>query len=172
MDAFAVAIATSICLGSVTRAQVFRLSLNFGIFQAIMPVIGWLAGRSLYNYISSWDHWVAFGLLAFVGGKAIHGALRDDDDRTPEDPTKGINLLVLGVATSIDALAVGLSFAALRVTIWVPVLIIGLVAAAFTVAGMLGGCRLGERFGRRMEMVGGLVLIGIGIQIVVKHLSS
>jgi putative Mn2+ efflux pump MntP len=171
MDAFAVAIASSICLGSVTRAQVFRLSFSFGLFQAVMPVLGWLAGRELYSVISGWDHWVAFGLLAFVGGKAIHGALsRGDEDASPDDPTRGLNLLVLSVATSIDALAVGLSFAALQVAIWVPVIIIGLVAAAFTIAGMLGGCRLGRRFGRRMELVGGLVLIGIGVQIAVKHL--
>jgi len=172
MDAFAVAVASSICLGNVTYRQVFRLAAHFGLFQALMPVIGWAAGRSIYTYISGWDHWVAFGLLVFVGGKAVHGSLAAGDGEVREDPTRGMNLLILSVATSIDALAVGLSFAALRVTIWIPVLIIGFVAAAFTVAGMLAGCRLGQRFGKRMEMVGGLVLIGIGIQIVVKHLLS
>ena len=167
------AIATSICLGTVTRRQVVRLASHFGMFQAFMPIIGWLAGRGLYSVISRWDHWVAFGLLTFVGGKAIHAALtKDDDEAIREDPTRGLNLLVLSVATSIDALAVGLSFAALQVVIWIPVVVIGVVAAAFTVAGMLLGCRLGQRFGKRMEMAGGLVLIGIGIQIVVKHIFS
>jgi len=171
MDAFAVSIASSICLGTVTRRQVFRLAFHFGLFQSFMPIIGWLAGRELYSFISGWDHWVAFVLLAFVGGKAVHGAMAGNDEREgPSDPTRGLNLLILSVATSIDALAVGLSFAALQVTIWMPVLVIGLVAAAFTVAGMLGGCRLGQRFGKRMEMVGGLVLIGIGIQILAKHI--
>ena len=165
------AIASSICLGTVTRAQVFRLSLSFGLFQAMMPVFGWLAGRELYTAISRWDHWVAFGLLIFVGGKAIHGAVSGEKgDASPDDPTRGMSLLILSVATSIDALAVGLSFAALKVAIWIPVIIIGLVAAAFTIAGMLGGCRLGQRFGKRMEMAGGLVLICIGIKIVVEHL--
>lgn len=170
MDAFAVSIASSICLGTVTPRQVFRLAFHFGLFQAFMPVIGWLAGRELYSLISRWDHWVAFILLAFVGGKAIHGALSGGDETANrEDPTRGLSLLILSVATSIDALAVGLSFAALQVAIWMPVLVIGVVAAAFTVAGMLAGCRLGRKFGKRMEMAGGLVLIGIGLQIVVKH---
>ena len=173
MDAFAVAIASGICLGTVTKRQVFRLAFHFGLFQAIMPVIGWMAGLKLYEYISAWDHWVAFGLLSLVGGKAVYASIseeaKEDDDR---DPTTGWNLLIMSVATSIDALAVGISFAALQVTIWIPVLIIGLVAAAFTVAGMLGGCRLGQKFGKRMEMAGGLVLIGIGIQIAVKHTFS
>jgi len=173
MDAFAVAIASGICLGTVTRRQVLRMAFSFGLFQAVMPVIGWLAGLKLYGYISGWDHWVAFGLLSLVGGKAVYGSISEKaDEDDGKDPTTGWNLLVLSLATSIDALAVGLSFAALQVTIWIPVLIIGLVAAAFTVAGMLGGCRLGQKFGKRMEMVGGLVLIGIGIQIAVKHTLS
>ena len=172
MDAFAVAIASSVSLGKVKPRQVASLAASFGIFQAVMPVVGWLAGLSLERWIRAWDHWVALALLAFVGGKAIITALFEGEEerRRSSDPTRGVTLLVLSVATSVDALAVGMSFAALRVTIWFPVAVIGLVCAAFTAAGMLAGCRLGAGFGRKMEVAGGLVLIGIGLKILVEHL--
>lgn len=172
MDAFAVAIASSVSLGRVSGGQVFRLAFHFGMFQAVMPVLGWLAGLSLERWIRAWDHWVAFGLLTFVGGKAIFTALRGEEGECGDarkDPTRGATLLVLSLATSIDALAVGLSFSALGVTIWFPVLVIGLVCAAFTTAGMLAGCRLGAKFGKSMEIAGGAVLIAIGVKIAASH---
>ena len=175
MDTFAVAIATSVMLGRVTGHQLFRFSFHFGLFQAAMPVIGWLAGKSFVEYIQDYDHWVAFGLLAFVGGKAIYGALTEgEEERASEksDPTRGLSLIILSVATSIDALAVGLSFGVLQVTIWYPVAVIGLVTAAITGAGMLVGGRLGARFGRRVEVLGGLILIGIGLKILAQHLAA
>src|SRR5512136_898709 len=123
MDAFAVSIAASVSLGKVSRGQLFRFSFHFGLFQAFMPFLGWLAGTSIARYIYAWDHWVAFTLLALVGGKAIYEACREsesDAKPTPKDPTRGWSLIVLSVATSIDALAVGLSFALLHITIWYP----------------------------------------------------
>lgn len=171
MDAFAVAAGTSVALGRVTARQVFRFGFHFGLFQAVMPLLGWLAGRSVQRYIETWDHWVAFGLLAFVGFKAIHQALRNDAEKLTEDPTRGANLMLLSVATSIDALAVGLSFAMVQVQIWYAMLIIGVVTAGLTVLGMLIGSRLGSRFGRGMEIVGGLVLIGIGTKILISHMA-
>ena len=121
MDATAVAIGTSVLLGRVNGRQVFRFSFHFGLFQAGMPVLGWLAGRGLSSYIEAWDHYVAFGLLAAIGGKAIFDVLNGDDDNTSvTDPTRGLSLIILSVATSIDALAVGLSLAVLQVTIWYP----------------------------------------------------
>jgi len=172
LDAFAVAIGTSICLGKVSWRQTFRLGWHFGLFQALMPVLGWIAGLTVADLIRAWDHWVAFALLITIGGKAVYEALQKKEDACPTfDPTKGWSLVILSVATSIDALAVGLSFAALDVRIWAPAVVIGIVAAALTTVGMLAGARLGARFGRRMEAVGGLVLIGIGIKIVVEHLS-
>lgn len=171
MDAFAVAIATSVSLGSVTSRQIFRLSWHFGLFQFMMPVIGWYAAMTVEVYIRSFDHWIAFLLLLFVGCKAIREALSDDgDERAAYDPTKGASLVILSVATSIDALAVGLSFAALGVHVWQPAVVIGVVACVMTVVGMMAGARLGARFGTRMEVVGGLVLIGIGIKILAEHL--
>ncbi len=174
MDAFAVAIASSVTLGCVTGRQYFRLSFHFGFFQFMMPVVGWLLGSTLVGWVSRFDHWVAFGLLAFIGGKMVWESLsRGKDEEAGEcraDPTRGTNLVILSVATSLDALAVGISFAMLEMTIWLPCLIIGLVAAALTALGLRIGSRLGTRFGKRMELLGGLVLIGIGVRIVIQHM--
>lgn len=172
MDAFAVAIATAVVLGGVSQRQTFRLAFHFGLFQFLMPVLGWLAGTTVESYIRDYDHWVAFGLLSAVGGKAIwEGVQKEDEEaRDTSDPTKGISLIVLSIATSIDALAVGLSFSLLVESIWYPSVVIGLVAAGMTFLGLRLGARLGERFGKRMELVGGLVLFGIGIKILVEHL--
>jgi putative Mn2+ efflux pump MntP len=173
MDAFAVAIVAGLTLASMTRRHVFRLAFHFGLFQALMPVIGWLAGVAIYDYIAAVDHWVAFGLLAFVGGKMLWGARHGAQERGPAgDPTSGWALLLLSVATSIDALAVGLSLAMVGSTIAIPAVVIGLVAAGFTATGMLLGRRIGAIWGKRVEVAGGLVLIGIGVKIVLEHLGS
>ncbi|UCD94509.1 MAG: manganese efflux pump, partial [Candidatus Zixiibacteriota bacterium] len=97
MDAFAVAIASSVLIGKVTKRQIFRFSFHFGLFQAMMPVLGWLAGRTVQQYIKNWDHWIAFGLLAFIGVKAIYEALIDKKDtrRARNDPSKGMSLVIL-----------------------------------------------------------------------------
>jgi manganese efflux pump family protein len=170
MDATAVAIATSIMLGRVNRRQVFRFAFHFGLFQALMPVIGWVAGRSLREYIENWDHWVAFGLLTLIGGKAIIDVIRPNDEEAKVvDPTRGLSLIVLSVATSIDALAVGLSLALLQVTILYPAAVIGVITAGLTVCGMLLGSRVGQHFGLRVRVLGGVILIGIGLKILVEH---
>jgi manganese efflux pump family protein len=173
MDAFAVAIGAGLQLCDVTKRQTFRLAWHFGLFQAFMPILGWLAGLTLVDYIAPVDHWIAFGLLAFIGGKMIYEALKhqeEDVDRC--DPTKGWRLIMLSVATSIDALAVGLSMALLGVDIWYPALVIGVVAGVLTMVGLELGSRFGSLLGRRMEVIGGLILIGIGVKILVEHLVS
>jgi putative Mn2+ efflux pump MntP len=174
MDAFAVAIVSGLTLNPMTRRQVFRLSFHFGLFQALMPVLGWLAGSAVRRYIADFDHWIAFGLLGFIGGKMLWEALHHEDGARPDsdDPTSGWRLVVLSVATSIDALAVGLSLAMLGSTIVVPAVVIGVVAASFTVVGMRIGKRIGSIWGKRVEVLGGLVLIGIGVKIVIEHLSA
>ena len=172
MDAFAVAIAAGVSLKNVSFRQTFRLSWHFGLFQAMMPVIGWMAGLSVRAYIERFDHWVAFGLLVFVGGHMIKEAVHKDDDDTPRtDPTKGLTLVMLSIATSIDALAVGLSISLLNVSIWTPVLIIGIVAGLFTIVGLQLGKRVGaaERVSHYAEITGGVVLFAIGVNILREH---
>jgi manganese efflux pump family protein len=173
MDAFAVAIVTGINLNPLKGRQVFRLAFHFGLFQALMPIIGWSVGSALYSYISVYDHWVGFGLLAFVGGKMIWESLhKTAEERALSDPTSGWALVLLSVATSIDALAVGLSLAMIGSTIAVPAIVIGLVAATFTASGMMLGRQIGTLWGKRVEALGGLVLIAIGIKILIEHLSA
>lgn len=173
MDAFAAAIAVSVSLGRVTGRQVFRLAWHFGLFQALMPVIGWYGGLSVEPWIRAWDHWLAFGLLGLVGGRMLClGVQPGSAEAPPIDPTRGASLVMLSVATSIDAFAVGLSFAALGVRVWLPSAVIGLTAALLTVVGTALGSRLGDRFGRWMEMVGGALLIAIGLRIVISHAAG
>ncbi|MEW5900338.1 MAG: manganese efflux pump MntP family protein [Acidobacteriota bacterium] len=174
MDAFAVSLGLGLSLKPATGPQTFRLAFHFGLFQFLMPVLGWGAGERLIRSIERYDHWVALALLLAVGGKMIHESFRRGEESALKnaDPTKGISLIVLSVATSLDALAVGLSLAALRVSIIFPALIIGIVAFAMTVAGMKVGPVLGKVIGKRAELLGGVILIGIGIRILINHLSS
>lgn len=171
MDAFAVATSTSLMLRQVSKRQVFRFGFHFGLFQAMMPIIGWFAGKTVHEYIAAWDHWVAFGLLAFIGFKAIVDTiLRGEEPALEHDPTRGLSLVVFSVATSIDALAVGLSLALVGVAIWTPALVIGVVTSLLTTLGMLIGARIGARLGRGAAIFGGVVLILIGVRILVSHL--
>jgi putative Mn2+ efflux pump MntP len=170
MDAFAVALATGVVLEEVTGRHTFRLAWHFGLFQFLMPVIGWAAGLSIERWMADYDHWLAFGLLAFIGGKMIRDGLTRREKETIRDPTRGISLVILSVATSIDALAVGLSLGVLRVTIWYPAAVIGVVALALTAAGIHLGRRVGVRFGQKVEVLGGAILVGIGLKILVQHL--
>ena len=172
MDAFAVSIASSVLLKQVSPRQAFRLSFHFGFFQFAMPVIGWLAGITFARWVMAFDHWIAFGLLLLIGSRMIYESVTRPDEERRRDPSRWPDLIVLSVATSIDALAVGVSFAMLDVTIWLPCVVIGLVAAGMTLLGLKIGSRLGARFGRRMETLGGIVLIGIGVRILLQHLLA
>ena len=169
MDALAVSIAAGIVIPRVTGRHVFRLAFHFGLFQTLMPIVGWLAGRTLAGYVSGIDHWVVFGVLSVIGGKMLWEARDEHEREERDDPTRGWLLVVLSVATSIDALAVGLSLAFLRVSIWTPSVVIGVVAGVLTMLGIRFGSRLGRRFGRAAEAVGGLVLIGIGVKVLMSH---
>lgn len=171
MDAFAVALATGLTLETLTGRHLFRLGFHFGLFQALMPIIGWLAGLSVSKWIEAFDHWVAFALLAMIGIKMIREAFgeEDEDKSSPKDPTRGLKMLMLSIATSIDALAVGLTLAMLGVEIWIPSIVIGLVAGGFTVTGMLLGRRISGIWGKRVEVFGGAVLVLIGVKILLEH---
>jgi len=173
MDAFAVALGAGISLSPLTGRHLFRLGFHFGLFQALMPIVGWLAGLTVRNWIEAYDHWVAFALLIFVGGKMLHEACSPPEtEDQPADPTRGMTLVLLSLATSIDALAVGLTLAMLKVSIWFPSLVIGLVAGVLTVCGLLIGRRIGGLWGKRVEVLGGLILCGIGIKILLQHLTG
>jgi manganese efflux pump family protein len=170
MDAFAVSLGIGATQYAHGLRPAFRLAFHFGLFQMLMPVLGWLAGSTVVERISSVDHWIAFGLLAFVGGRMIHEGLKRGESRHVQDPSRGLTLLVLCVATSIDALAVGLSLAMLKVKIFYPVLVIGVVTAFLSVVGLKAGKRLGAMLGKRMEVFGGVLLFAIGVRILVEHL--
>jgi len=170
MDAFAVALGVGAARRDVWFRPGFRLSFHFGLFQFLMPLIGWVIGASVVQLIASYDHWIALGLLAYVGGKMIKESFGDANDRHSTDPTRRWTLVMLAIATSIDALAVGLSLAMLRVPILYPSIVIGIVAATMTAIGLALGNRLGRQFGKRMELFGGLILIGIGLRVVITHL--
>jgi len=172
LDAFAVSIAAGLSIAPLTPRHVFRLAFHFGLFQFMMPVLGWAAGKDIAHYASAYDHWIAFALLAFVGGKMLWEARCEAPLNADSDPTRGLMLVTLSVATSIDALAVGLSMAFLRVSIWIPSVVIGLVAAALSTAGIIFGSRLGLRFGRFAAAGGGCVLLAIGLKILISHLAA
>lgn len=169
MDAFAVAIAAGLSLSQVTPRQTFRLAFHFGLFQFMMPIFGWLGGRQLVDAISPYDHWVAFALLGVVGGKMLLEAGRPQDEASFSDPTRGVMLVTLSLATSMDALAVGLSMALIDVSMWGPSVVIGLVAATLTAIGIRYGSKLGASWGRKAEVAGGCILLAIGLHILLSH---
>ena len=171
MDAFSVAIGIGAVIRTASYGPAFRLSFHFGLFQTLMPIAGWFVGMTVAPVIEGYDHWVAFGLLAYVGGKMIVESFREEEKIHREDPTKGLSLVMLSVATSIDALAVGLSFAFLKIPILYPSIIIGVVAFIMTMIGMVFGEKLGGLMGKRVETIGGVILIGIGIKILIEHLT-
>jgi putative Mn2+ efflux pump MntP len=171
MDCFAVSLGVGTAGTAVGARPTFRLFFHFGLFQAGMTLLGWLAGKTVVTYIASVDHWVAFGLLAFVGVRMIRGGLRKEGDEPAiPDPSRGMTLVMLSVATSIDALAVGLSLALLSVNVFWAALLIGGVSAVLSLVGLLLGNQLGLRFGKSMEVIGGIILIGIGLRVLITHL--
>lgn len=175
MDAFAVSITSGVTICRMHLRHALRIAAFFGGFQALMPILGWSLGRFAANYIMAYDHWVAFSLLAFVGGKMSWDALRGDKDKDEDkdevtrDPLNFYILLTLAFATSIDAAAVGISLSFLKVDIIQPALIIGVITFFISLSGTFIGCRFGDKFGSKIEIIGGLVLIGIGIKIVIDH---
>ncbi len=171
MDAFAVAIATGVSLKQVSFRQTFRLSWHFGLFQAMMPVIGWAIGTSIQDYVAAYAHWVAFIMLALVGSNMLKEAIQAEDDAAIDAPrkdsTRGMTMVMLSVATSIDALAVGLSMSMLQVSIAYPAIIIGIVAGLFTIVGLHLGKKISQLtwLSTWAEILGGVVLWLIGLNI-------
>jgi manganese efflux pump family protein len=170
MDAFAVSLGVGTSgLANDFKAK-FRLAFHFGLFQTLMTLIGWFVGSTVANLINGIDHWIAFALLGYVGINMISSGFDKDKECFEKDPSRGKTLLMLCVATSLDALAVGLSMALIKTPILLPSIIIGVVTLALSAFGLLAGAKLGSRFGKRMEVVGGIILVFIGIRVVVTHL--
>ena len=171
MDAFAVSLGSGVKIGPGPR-PVFRIAFHFGLFQALLPIIGWLFGNTIEPLVIGVDHWVAFVLLAFVGVRMVRSGFSKQEEESSKDPSRGWTMVMLSIAVSIDALAIGVSLAFLGVTIWTPALIIGLVTGVLSLVGLRVGNGVGKRFGKPVEVLGGLVLIGIGVRIVMSHLAG
>jgi putative Mn2+ efflux pump MntP len=169
MDAFAVSIANGISIKSQKRKNAFIIAAFFGGFQMFMPVIGWLAGLGLEELIMGVDDWIAFGLLAFIGSRMIYDSAKEEDLKRDSN-LRIHNLLTLSVATSIDALMVGLSFAFIQTAIATPILIIGLVTFLLSFIGFYFGNVIGQVLGNKIKVIGGVILIGIGLKILLEHL--
>lgn len=170
IDAFAVCIGVSTQVRAKGPRPIFRLAFHFGLFQFIMPVIGWFAGTRVLPYILAYEQWVVFILLAFVGTRMIRSGLDPNGAERSADPSRGWTLVLLAIATSIDSLAVGFSLGLVGLIIWYPAIVIGLVTGLLSWLGIFLGNRLGEKFGKRMETLGGIILILIGLRILIAHL--
>ena len=169
-DCFAVALSSGFNIKTTTLSPILRMAAAFGLAQALMPALGWLLGRTVVNLVSAYDHWIAFILLALIGGRMIWESFRPEDKKKKVDASKGLLLAGLAVATSIDALAVGLSFAFLKVNIILACVIIGTIAFGVTVGGFFLGKRVKSFLGRYAEVIGGVILIAIGLRILLSHI--
>ena len=170
MDCFTVSITSGIIIQNLKVRNAIKVALFFGLFQAFMPCIGWLTGVGMKNFITGFDHWIAFGLLGLVGAKMIYESFKIEGDKKESNPLNIYILLMLSLATSIDALAIGVTLAFLNTIIIMPVIIIGAVTFIVSFLGIYAGNKFGHIFGSKMEAVGGLVLIAIGVKILVEHL--
>ncbi len=170
MDAFAVSLGVGTAGSAPGFRSKFRLAFHFGIFQSLMTFLGWLMGSTIATFISTFDHWVAMVLLGIVGVNMIRSGLNADKESFIGDPSRGKTLVMLSVATSLDAMAVGLSMAMVSNAVLMPVLLIGVVTLTLSSIGLLTGTRLGERFGKKMEIIGGAILLFIGLRILFTHL--
>ena len=170
MDSLAVSISGGIVMRPFCIRQSLRLALTMGIFQGGMTLLGWLMGVSFSSYITAFDHWIAFILPGFLGGKMIYESFGEEETTISSFSTK--TLLTLGVATSIDALAVGVSMAFLKTSIYFPAFIIGFVTFALSLIGVISGYRFGKIKGINVELFGGIILIAIGVKILIEHLME
>lgn len=172
MDAFAVSIGKGLTAKRVSWREALAVGLWFGGFQALMPVIGYYLGISFADLVTKIDHWIAFGLLLLIGGNMIREGLQKGEEKSADDSFSFRTMLVLAIATSIDALALGISFAFLGTDLWSSVTVIGLTTFAFSVVGLLIGKKVGSRFHSGAEILGGIILILIGLKILIEHLSA
>ena len=169
MDAFAVSIAAGLAIGGVTARHVFRIAFHFGLLQFLMPIVGWLLGSTISAELASFGHWLAFALLVLIGLKMLVEKGREPEGGVGCDPSRGWTLVALSLATSVDAFAVGLSMAFLQLSVWLPCVVIGIVAGCFSTVGIAFAGRLLRHWRRGADLVGGCILILIGVRIATSH---
>lgn len=169
MDAFAVSVSNGIVLKKVTALNSIKTGVFFGAFQAFMPILGWFLGNTFCMYIESIDHWLAFGLLSFIGANMIYESLKEEENEY-RNPNSTKVLLVMAIATSIDALAVGVSFSMLQANIFIPAIVIGTITFIISSIGVFIGKKVGKLFKKNAEIFGGIILIIIGFNILMHHM--
>ncbi len=170
MDSFAVSLSNGMSIAKLSIQKMLLIAFSLAFFQAFMPFLGWLSGIGIEEYIKEIDHWIAFILLFFIGGKMIYEGIFNKDQQSKKTTFKIKVLILQSIATSIDAFAVGISFAFLDVDISEPIVIIGLVTFIFSITGLILGKKMGQKLGHKAEIFGGLVLLGIGTKILIEHL--
>ncbi len=171
MDSFAISITAGLILKEFSLKHFVRIAFYMGLFQALMPIAGWMIGLSCKNYIVSFDHWIAFILLLALGGKMIYDDLKCENNACCFNPQKRLVVMGLALATSIDALVVGVNFAFLEIPITLPIYTIGTVSFLLSFIGILIGCQVGTKVKLKFTLIGGLVLIGLGVHVLNDHLS-
>lgn len=173
VDSFAVSVSSGLILHQITFKKALRIATSLALFQAVMPLIGWFVGKRIEHYASSFDHWIAFGLLFIIGAKMIWESFQKDEPDKKTNPLELKVLIGMSIATSIDALIVGISFAFYEnINMLLTTFVIGLTTGIFSMLGILFGKKTGVRFGKDMEIVGGLILIFIGAKILFEHLGA
>lgn len=171
IDTFAVSVTTGLLETKIKMWQGVRIAIIFAFLQAIMPVIGWFLGIQISHLINAYNHWIAFALLIIIGGKMLFDAFKKDEEKKPINPFDFKVIIGLGIATSIDALIIGVSFAFFEVNIWLAAFITGFFTYFVAMIGMLLGKKIGHLIGNKAEIVGGLVLIGIGVKILIENIT-
>jgi putative Mn2+ efflux pump MntP len=172
MDVLSVSTVTGFGLGKMSREQMLRLATSFGGFHLFMPILGWLVGSTIVDLISGYDHWATFLLLAFVGGRMILEGIKNEEKVDPGRILGLRNLLLFSIAVSVDSIAVGLSFSLEKAAIIMPAAMIGVTAFAFTLLGVYLGNKTGHWLGRWSQVVGGVILFGIGLRVLLSHLMG
>lgn len=173
MDAFAVALCRGVTMKKFHPGQAVVIALFFGVFQAVMPIIGWAVASQFAEYITDYDHWIAFALLVFIGGKMIWDSFKKDEEGEDSEALDKLNikqLFLMAIATSIDALAVGITFAFLDTNVWIASSTIGCITFGLSFLGVFVGNKIGSRFKNKAELVGGIVLVLLGVKIVIEHM--
>lgn len=171
MDAFAVSVSTGVSSPNMQHRDAMKLSLSFGLFQTGMTLLGWLLGSTVADYISAADHWIAFGLLSLIGIKMIWDTLKPTQPEQPPTCISTKMLLAMSIATSIDALAVGITLAMVHASIILGSIIIGIITFTLCFIGATFGKKMGSAFGKKATIIGGVILIGIGVKILIEHMA-